>query len=232
MKKFLSWLDNYWYHYKWHTLIALVFIITFAVGFGQIAVEKNDYDVYALYAGPEYLHREPHDRIIADIKNVAEKVSGDDEEKDINLQMLVYLTDEQIAAQKEEVEAKGEMFTFDYLENNNVFETYMKQLVSGENVIMFLDPSMYEVAESNEALYKVEEVLGHKVPGLKESGMGVTLSESGLIDKYPSFAALPGDCVVCFKKVTHAMALIGKSENQKSHKFQLEVAKELFSGIE
>lgn len=233
MERFRIWLDNYWYHYKWHTLIALVFIITFAIGIGQIVVEKNDYDVFALYAGPEYLHREPHDAIVEDMKKAANKVAGNDgEEKDINLQMLIYLTDDQITAQKEAVEAKGEVFTFDFLENNNVFETFMKQLVSGENVIMFLDPYMYEVAEKNEAVYKIKDIMGRNVPGMTASGMGINLYESGLVEKYPSFKALPEDCIVCFKRVTHAMKLIGKSESEEKHKFQLEVARELFSGLE
>lgn len=233
MEKLKKWAENYWYHYKWQTLIAIVFIVTFAIGFGQIAFEKNSYDVYALYAGPTYLEKLPHDEIVESIKKEATKVSGDTEtEKDVNLQMLIYLTDDQIAAQKEEVEAQGETFVFDYLENNNVFEIFMKQLVSGENVIMFLDPMLYKTAESNEALYMIKDILGRNVTGMTESGMGVRLADSGLIEKYPALSALPDDCVVCFRKVTHAMKLIGKSESKDSHKFQLDVAREMFSGTE
>ncbi len=234
MERFKKWFENYWYHYKWQTLIALVFIVTFAIGFGQIAAEKNDYDVYALYAGSKYLEKAPHDEIVNILTAAAEKVGGvssEEDEKDVNLQMLIYLTDEQIAAQRAEVEAAGEVFTFDYLENNNVFQIFMKQLVSGENVIMFLDPAMYATAEENEALYKVQDILGRKVPGLNESGMGVVLGESGLVEKYPALSAIPQESIVCFRQVTHAMKLIGKSESKDTHKFQLDVARELFSGI-
>ena len=235
MENFKKWLDNYWYHYKWPTLIALVFIFTFSIGIGQIAVEKNNYDVYALYAGPEYLHKEPHDMIVEEFTAVAEKVSGvsdTEEEKSVNLQMLIYLNDDQITAQKQAVEATGEMFTFDILENNNVFETFMKQLVSGENVIMFLDPYLYKTAEENGALYKVKEIIGRNVPGMTDSGMGVRLKDSGLLEKYPSLSNLPEDTILCLRQVTHAMKLIGKSESKDSHKFQLDVAREMFSGIE
>lgn len=235
MERFKKWFENYWYHYKWQTLIALVFIVTFAIGFGQIVAEKNSYDVYALYGGAKYLEKAPHDEIVNILTDAAEKVGGSelskDDEKDVNLQMLIYLTDEQIAAQKAEVEAAGEIYTFDYLENNNVFQTFMKQLVSGENVIMFLDPSMYATAEENEALYKVQDILGRKVPGLNESGTGIVLGESGLVEKYPAFAAIPQESIVCFRQVTHAMKLIGKSESKETHTFQLDVARELFSGI-
>lgn len=237
MERFKKWFENYWYHYKWQTLIALVFIVTFAIGFGQIFAEKNNYDVYALYAGAEYLQKLPHDEILNVLEDAAETVSkksdkGEGKDKnDANLQMLIYLTDEQIEAQRKEVEEKGEVFVFNYVENNNVFRTYMKQLVSGENVIMFLDPAMYDTAEVNDALYNVQDIIGRKIPGMTESGKGIVLGESGLFEKYPAFAAMPEDSVVCFKKVTHAMKLIGKSESKDSHTFQLDVARELFSGI-
>lgn len=235
MERFKKWFENYWYHNKWPTLIALVFIITFAIGIGQVFAEKNNYDVYALYAGAKYLEKVPHDEIVSILEDAAETVAGDnsdkDDKKDVNLQMLIYLNDEQIAEQRKEVEAKGETFVFDYVENNNVFSTYMKQLVSGENVIMFLDPAMYDIAEVNDALYNVQDILGRKIDGITESGKGIVLGESGLCEKYPVFEAIPDDSIVCFRKVTHAMKLIGKSESKDAHTFQLDVARELFSGI-
>lgn len=237
MEKLKSWLDNYWYHYKWHTLIALVFILTIAIGIGQIAFEKNDYDVYMLYVGGEYIEKEPHEEIIGVIEAAANRAAGvseasgdsDDEGKDVNFQMLIYQTDERIAKMQEEARAAGEDFVFDFLENNNVLETFMKQLVSGENVIMFLDPELYATAEVNEALYPVEDILGRKVAGMTDSGLGVRLADSGLLEEYPEFAAIPEDSIICFKRVTHAMKLIGRSESQEKHAFQLSVARELFN---
>lgn len=237
MENFKKWFENFWYHYKWQTLIIVFFVVTFVIGFGQIAVEKNNYDVYALYAGPKYLEKGPHDMIVQNLTDAAQKVAASkgetdpEDEKDVNLQMLIYLTEEQIAAQKAEVESMGETYVFDYKENNNVFQTFMKQLVSGENVIMILDPSMYATAEENEALYKVQDILGRKVPGMTGSGTGVVLGESGLCEKYPALEAIPQDCIVCFRQVTHAMKVIGKNESKNAHTFQLDVVRELFSGI-
>lgn len=235
MEKLRSWLDNYWYHYKWHTLIALVFILTFAIGIGQIAFEKNDYDVYVLYVGGEYVQKEPHEEIEGVIKAAADRAAGisdaedsGDDGKDVNFQMLIYHTDERIAQMQADAQAAGEEFAFDFLENNNVLETFMKQLVSGENVIMFLDPELYATAEANEALYPVEDILGKGVSGVTDSGFGVRLVDSGLLERYPEFAAIPEDSIICFKRVTHAMKLIGRSESQEQHAFQLSVARELF----
>ena len=234
MEKFKKWLDNYWYHNKWPTLIVLLFVIIFAIGFGQIVGEKTNYDVYTLYAGATYLPKETHDSIKTTLSEISVKASENDEqqEKDVNLQMLIYLTEADIEEQRLAAEAQGQDYSFNYLENKNVYDTFMKQLVSGENVIMFLSPYLYDTAERNEALYSVKDILGHSVPGMTESGKGVKLAESGLLEKYPALGEFPEDTIVCFRQVTHAMKLIGKSESMDSHKFQLDVAREMFKGIE
>ena len=41
------WLENYWYHYKWHTIIALFLVITVGVSVTQCAAKPN-YDQSAV----------------------------------------------------------------------------------------------------------------------------------------------------------------------------------------
>ncbi|MBE6708291.1 MAG: hypothetical protein E7578_03500 [Ruminococcaceae bacterium] len=233
MERFKKWFENYWYHNKWPTLIVLLFVVVFAIGFGQIIGEKTNYDVYTLYAGATYLPKEAHDGVKTTLSEISVKAAGDEgqKEKDVNLQMLIYLTEADVEEQKKAAEAAGQDYTFNYIENRNVYDTFMKQLVSGENVIMFLSPYLYETAEKNEALYSMKDILGRTVPGLTSSGCGVRLSESGLIEKYPGLKNLPEDTIVCLRRVTHAMKLIGKSESNESHMFQLDVAREMFKGI-
>ena len=49
--KFLRWWDNYWYHYKWHTIIALfaLFIVFFCV---MQAINDPKEDTIIVYSGP------------------------------------------------------------------------------------------------------------------------------------------------------------------------------------
>ena len=47
---FLEKLDNFWYHYKWHSLIALFLIVTVTVCSVQMCT-REEYDIYAVYAG-------------------------------------------------------------------------------------------------------------------------------------------------------------------------------------
>ena len=48
--KFLKWLDNFWYHHKWKTIISLFLIVVLTVCIAQL-VEKEDYDACVMYVG-------------------------------------------------------------------------------------------------------------------------------------------------------------------------------------
>jgi len=231
MKKFL---ENFWYHYKWHTLIILFFIVTLAIGLTQVITEKTSYDVYMLYVGPDHMQVTFRDDVVKIFTDAAEKIakeSGDDSPQEVNFQQMVYLTEEVIKKRTEEAEKLGQTYTYHPVANREVLETFMKQMTGGENVILFLEPELYDTARVNSALYKIEEVLGKNFPGTDEKGYGVSLKDSGLTDVYPCLRLLPENSVICFKKIGHAQSMIGKKESDASHKFQLAVAVEVFGKV-
>ena len=49
--KFFRWLDNFWYHNKWKTIIVSFLLLTLIVCAVQFA-GREDADIYILYAGP------------------------------------------------------------------------------------------------------------------------------------------------------------------------------------
>lgn len=53
---FIKWLDNFWYHYKWHSLISLFLVITVTVCALQMC-HRESYDAYILYAGGHSFNR-------------------------------------------------------------------------------------------------------------------------------------------------------------------------------
>ena len=54
--RFLTWLDNFWYHYKWHTLISLFLVFTLTVCIFQMC-DRTKYDTYILYSGGHTFER-------------------------------------------------------------------------------------------------------------------------------------------------------------------------------
>lgn len=49
---FMKKLENFWYHYKWHSLIALFAVVVVVVCAIQFCTREK-YDVHVLYAGPD-----------------------------------------------------------------------------------------------------------------------------------------------------------------------------------
>ena len=63
-----QWIDNYWYHYKWHTIIGLALVITLAVGVTQCAT-KTKYDSNCVL----YCDRLIHDNTVVALEEQFEK---------------------------------------------------------------------------------------------------------------------------------------------------------------
>ena len=60
--KFFKWLDNIWYHYKWHILIGLFVLITVIVCVAQCAGQKK-FDTLTVYAGDRVLSAEESEEL-------------------------------------------------------------------------------------------------------------------------------------------------------------------------
>ena len=225
MKNGRERLENFWYHYKWQTIIAVTFVLIFAIGISQIVLERRDYDFQVLYCGGTYIDGSAHDRLLSVIDSASDSAAGHD--TDVNFQMIVYQSDEKLAAMRAEAEAVGEEFRFNLVENNNAYVSFTQALVSGDAVMMILDPVLYDAARENGALYKITEYLGSKPDGLTEDGYGIYLASSRLLREHSSFSCLPPDSIICAKKLTHAQLVMGKDENDDDSKFQEAVIRSL-----
>lgn len=187
--KALSWIENYWYHYKWPTIIVCFFVIVFTVCTMQTC-NKKSYDFTIVYAGPYNIEADKAN----DIKSVFDfTIAKDfDEDGSKSTQLVNYLiyTKEQI----EKLEADGKTkVDRSYVSNESQnFYNY----ASTEAGICFLDPSLYQSLKNSDRLINITETLGYTPEGLIDDH-GVKLSETGLYAEYAVLSQLPEDTVVC-----------------------------------
>ena len=52
--RFGVWLENFWYHYKWHSIVTLFIILVVTICTVQMC-KKEEYDVHFIYAGSEQI---------------------------------------------------------------------------------------------------------------------------------------------------------------------------------
>lgn len=187
--KTLKRLENYWYHYKWPTIIVCFFAIVVIVCSVQMCGKKSQ-DLTIVYAGPYQM--EPSKA--ADVKNVLNFVMPEDYDKDgeKNVQLVNYmiLTKEQI----EKTEAESSQFvdrSYVANENKNFFN-----YAATEAGICFLDPSLYQSLKESDRLVDITDLLGYSPEGLVDK-YGVKLSQTGIYNEYAVLRELPEDTVVC-----------------------------------
>lgn len=91
MSKFLKWLDNYWYHYKWPTIIVSFFLIIGIISMVQV-FNKETYDAYVMYVGDEGVPDTQYYDILQSLKSVSSDYDGN-KEHNINFSKTAFITD-------------------------------------------------------------------------------------------------------------------------------------------
>lgn len=91
MSKFSKWLDNYWYHYKWHTIIVAFFLVIGIISTVQI-FNKESYDAYVMYVGSDEIPDTKYYDILQSLKAVSSDYDEDKAHK-INFSKLAFISD-------------------------------------------------------------------------------------------------------------------------------------------
>lgn len=93
MKKIINWFKNYWYYYKWRTLIIGFFVICAIVMVPQV-ITKVDYDIHILYAGPYIFQLGEKEQAEEIFRGLMERDYNGDGQKTVILANMTIMTDE------------------------------------------------------------------------------------------------------------------------------------------
>ena len=205
---------NFWFKYKWHTIIISAFLAIFLVILIQF-LTATKYDVGVLYAGPEY---------VVDLQDDFSKAFGDfandtngDGERNVLITSTVVMTPEQ-----QKKKANGNMYDLLAIQQSNkdTKKSFSDQMMAGNIVICLLDPHLYE--EYKDAFADVSELLGKELPAeLMYAPNAVYFKKTDFANYYDeSFKRIPKDTVLCIM-LNHRMT----PDEEKA------AAKELFCSI-
>lgn len=196
MKKILKWLDNYWYHYKWITILVAVFAAILIICIANTGSGIED-DIQIVYAGPTILtdiQLERMERSFADL--LKEDLNGDGK-KSVNIVNITVMSDEQLKAAEEEAKKEGQTLIYDPSLRTQAL-TQMKSLMStGAVIICILDPFVYESCEEG-TFITLESVLG-KIPENACDEYSIRFFDTDFADAYDSFSVLTEDLLLCIR---------------------------------
>ena len=227
---FLTKLDNFFYHYKWHSIIALFLVVVILICSLQMCGQK-EYDIEVLYAGPRNLSDK---QTVLDIQKAFADISDDrtgDGIKSINL--VSYWVDDSLwdltEEEKEDLGADlGHLMNNSY-NNENAF---IDEMAAGNVVICLLSPYLFHTIDDEAGFLRVTDVF----PGLKEyeeevcvydedgdiNRFGVVLSKTAFGAK-AGLSSLPEDTVMCVRKIAPLSIWYNKDKAEAKHAFSVEV---------
>lgn len=187
--KFGEWLENYWYHYKWPTILGVFALFVLMVGVVQCTT-RTEADVILMYAGPESLSLDE----IRDLEDSAAKIliedyNGDGKKYVQHLENVVLAEDytvEDLSGEQQVVIDKQEQI-----------ERYVTQVAAGDAQVYFLSEDVYRELSRQNVLTPLEEIFD-SVPIENFDSCCFELGSLGIYEM-PGFSALPEKTYVCVR---------------------------------
>jgi hypothetical protein len=225
--KIYKWLDNYWYHYKWQTLIAVFFIVFAVVAVGQM-ITKTDEDVVILYAGPF----EPTPNQAREISNALQTVMSSDfngdGEKNAQVMNILLMTEDQIQQAKKEADEQGKVVVYNNALLNENRTKFATQIFAGEAVICLLDPNWYPNVLKSGGFVKLADILGIK-PGYAIDDYSVYLHDTPLARYFTALQSFPEDTILCVRTMSTATVFKSAKKEKIRYENQLQMFRDMMS---
>ena len=220
-------IENYWYHYKWHTIIIAGFAVIIAVLTAQL-IQRDSFDAEIIYSGPSNVT--PNQ--VSDIQSAFASVLPGDRDGDGKKNVQLYNFYLPTADEIKELEEKAAEDDLLYVPNNSqIAETrtqFTNQIYVGQALICLLDPEWYDLVLENKGFVPLDEIF-EEAPEYALDECSVRLKDTPFGKYFAStFACLPDDTVLCFRRMSSTTALkIGRSE-QERYDYNKELFKALF----
>lgn len=227
MSGFKSKLENYWYHYKWHTLITLFFVVFISIMVGQMCSKEED-DVYVLYAGPFSLTDEKKTELASCFEQLMPEDYDGDGKKNVALLDILLMTDEEL------YEAYQNGYSALYLNESTVQsnqETLTVYAMAGDFVIFLIDADWYTNLHNVNAFVTIDELeeLGVTFSGSAKryDDCAYYLNSLDFARFFTAFDCFPEDTLVCVRRPATTSVIKGEEKSREVYDRQIAYFKEL-----
>ena len=219
---FFAKLDNFWYHYKWHSLIALFLVFTILICTLQMC-DKESYDMCVIYAGDHAFARQGEAGDIPEYnkaKNTLSRFISDyDGDGEVNISFRdLFLPGKDMM---------GELSESEYSRAFNDRSNVSTLMTSSEYFLCFMSAETYESFKDERRFMNIKALFPAitDVEYYDETGMAVKLSSLDF-SSLSGFTDLPDDTVICLRSTNFSTHL-----NKKANKASYERAEETLSKI-
>ena len=210
-------LENFWYHYKWHTIVGALAIAICAVLIAQIKTTPK-YDIDMIYAGGYTFSRletdgeVPYNTALKSLARVVTDYNGDGEVH-INLNDHYVLTAEEITALKQ----SGQTDINEYRIQTDFSDLNTNIIADGYHVILMSEALYHYYCEkfSEELFISLTPYTSDSVDVNYVDGTDRAVYLKGLpFGQSPEICNLPDDTVVCLRGKMVNFTLGGGSKEE------------------
>lgn len=185
---FFEKLDNFWYHYKWHTIAALFVTFVLVVCTVQ-ACSRTKYDVNVLYAGSFLYEGRDKAMAVEELNQIMPRDFNGNGQKDASFVTYTVLSKEQI----QNLEGSDKAIV-DFTAESRL---YYSAIHTGEYAVLLIDEHLFRELEKDEGrLRKLSDVFV-TVPESAMSEYGIRFSKTALYQKSEQLGKLPESTVLC-----------------------------------
>lgn len=220
-----KWWENFLYHYKWHTIVIAFVTVFLVVSITQL-VSKETPDVYVMYAGPYYINSDKNTAVRNAVRQVMSEDYNGDGEKGVMLTDLTFMNDAQVKLAYDEAKQEGVDIAIDMQNNATALERFNMEAFSGESVVYFLDPELYESVKLAGGFLTLEEVLGY-VPDSAVDEYGIRLCDIPFGQYFDGVNSLPEETILCIRRVSTMSFLKGQKKTERIHSYHVQLFKDI-----
>ena len=208
--------ENFWYHNKAKVIIIAAF--TFIIGVALIQfIRHSDPDVSMIYSGPEYITPNENQSFCDILEDLMDDYDGDGK-KYVQLNDLVFMTEEQIEEFERRTEEAGDKGAVDRIANKQTSERFTYEIFGSEASICLLARDQYEMVKAEGGFLPLSGIFD-EIPEGAVDDYGVLFRDTKLCRFYTAAQIFPQDAVLALRRVSTMSALTGKQKHaRKKHR--------------
>lgn len=206
-------LENFWYHYKWHSITAIAVIIAIVICSVQMC-RKESYDGYVLYAGGYGISRTSDGDVAEYVKFLSafKKVVPDtDEDREI----VTSFVDLYLPTPEEMAETGSDLYA---LTSDNFSRLKYEMLSGSEYYICFLSEynyNEYKIWDDVEIFTPLADYVPAGVEVEYYDANAIYLSSLTFYG-VEGINKLPPDTLICLRRMSAVASAFNKGENERN----------------
>ena len=207
--RFFRWLENLWYHYKWHLVIGAFFITVLIVALVQCN-SREQTDLTVAFAGGAALTEAEQNALCAAFEAVMPDDFDGNGKKKVELTANSIYTEAELRSMysffdKETQTEMVDLATYQGAKNYNQerFQNVSTYLMTGECAIWLVSPYVYEQANLKTLAVSLAD-LSESLDGVSYTaydGYAIRLADTRFYKTYQAVQVLPEDTLVVMIRV-------------------------------